>query len=171
MGVIDQIHRLELDPAGRIVLVEYSGWEANPGSASYARRTWRIGRYTSIHLIQLRDPAEGEAQVVSLGFGPLGPSVADALRHTPDGGFEEEGCRRGRGLPELPVAHGVLNEASSWGRAVNAKQATRAGNQGRDPRPAPRHPPLPNLPVFQGVLGDNPSRSPAVDVDRVVRER
>ena len=173
MGVVDQIHRLELDTRGRVHEIEYSGWEAGSERAQYGRRTWRIGRYTEIYLIQLRDPPEGESQVVPLGFGPLGPSVADAARHTPDGGLEVQGCPRKRGLPELPVVHGVLGERSSWGHVVNVKQATKTANQsprgGRDDR-RPRKRGLPRLPVAHGVLGESSSWGRVVDVEQVAGE-
>jgi len=170
MGVVDQIHRLELDTAGRVQELEYSGWEAGSERAEYGRRTWRIGRYSRIYLIQLRDPSEGESQVVPLGFGPLGPSVADVARHAPDGGIETEGCPRKRGLPELPVVHGVLGERSSWGHVVNVKRATKTANHsprgGSDER-RPRKRGLPRLPVAHGVLGESSSFGRVVDVDQV----
>ncbi len=125
MGVVDQVHELELASTGVIQRIEYSGWEAGSRAAGYARRTWRIGRYSEIHLVQLRDPPEGEPRVVPLGFGPLGASVADAERHQPDGGVDEACCRRGRGLPELPVAHEILDERSSWGPMVDVKRVVR----------------------------------------------
>jgi hypothetical protein len=125
MGVVDQVHRLELDTTGRVALVEYSGWEAGAERVAYARREWRLGRFTAIHVLELHDPAEGEPRVVPMGFGPLGASVADAARHEPDGGARDESCTRGRGLPELPVAHSVLEERSAWGRVVDVKRVSR----------------------------------------------
>jgi Rod binding domain-containing protein len=80
MGIVDVIHRIDRAPSGEIHRIEYSGWEANGDGAHYRRRTWGLGRFASIHALELREPAEGEAQCFVVGRGPQMPSRHDAER-------------------------------------------------------------------------------------------
>lgn len=41
MAVVDRIHNIERNEEGKILSVEYSGWEAGTKKASYGRRVWR----------------------------------------------------------------------------------------------------------------------------------
>lgn len=80
VGMIDEVHRIERDSSGNIRRIEYSGWEANGDGAHYRRRTWGIGRFASIHVLELRDPAPGEEQCFVIGGRPAMPSRHDAPR-------------------------------------------------------------------------------------------
>lgn len=80
MGMVDVIHRIDRTPSGEIRRIEYSGWEANGDGAHYRRRTWGLGRFASIHALELREPAEGEPQCFVVGRGPQMPSLRDAER-------------------------------------------------------------------------------------------
>lgn len=159
VGIVDVVHRVEQDTTGRLAFVEYSGWEATREGGSYARRSWQIGSYTAIYLIALRDPGPGEPQVLRFGFGPLRASQADALRHSPEGmtiGRGRDGAlvNRGRGLPELPVAHSMLGGESAFGRVVNVRSIAREAQLEER-----------GLPV---VLPPVDERVPEVDVDRIL---
>jgi hypothetical protein len=79
MGFIDVVHRVEHDGIGRVLAVEYTGWEANGDGAHYRRRTWTVQRFTSIHLIELREPEETQPQCFAMGT-PAAPSDLDAPR-------------------------------------------------------------------------------------------
>lgn len=81
VGMIDEVHRIERDSSGNIRRIEYSGWEANGDGAHYRRRTWGLGRFASIHVLELREPAPGEQQCFVIGGRPAMPSREDAPRH------------------------------------------------------------------------------------------
>lgn len=130
IGVVDEVHRVVHDRAGRIARVEYTGWEANRDGAHHRRRVWRLGLYSVIHLFALRAPGPGEVRVVRLGFGPMQASRQDLRRHLPEmrtigRGRDSVLPGRGRGLPELPVAHALLDGESAWGRIVDVRQVSR----------------------------------------------
>lgn len=78
VGMVDEVHRIERDSNGGIRRIEYSGWEANGDGAHYRRRTWGVGRFQAIHLVELREPAAGEPQCFPVGGGPARPSLLDA---------------------------------------------------------------------------------------------
>ncbi|MCP4679836.1 MAG: hypothetical protein GY854_30960 [Deltaproteobacteria bacterium] len=42
MAVADRIHEVKRNAEGKIVTIEYSGWEAGSKRASYGRRVWRL---------------------------------------------------------------------------------------------------------------------------------
>ncbi len=131
VGIVERVHQIEIDGTGHLSRVEYTGWEANPDGGNRRRRTWRIGRYLSIHFLELRDPPRGEPQVVPMGFGPIRASLHDAIRHCPEcltvgRGRDGESLDRARGLPELPVAHSVLGGDSNWGAVVNVRDIARS---------------------------------------------
>ncbi len=90
MGMVDEVHQIRHDGIGRILRVTYSGWEANGDGAHYRRRTWNLGRYSAIHLIELREPREDEPQCYPIGTGPRLPSDLDAPRFASRVGRGEE---------------------------------------------------------------------------------
>lgn len=89
VGIVDQVHRIERGPSGEITRIEYSGWEANGDGAHYRRRTWGMGRFASIHMLELRAPPAGQEQCFAVGGGPARPSLRDAPRFAAAGGAEE----------------------------------------------------------------------------------
>jgi Rod binding domain-containing protein len=84
VGIVDEVHRIERDADGGIRRIEYSGWEANGDGAHYRRRTWGVGRFQTIHLLELREPRPGEPQCFPMGR-PASSSVLDTPRAAPDG--------------------------------------------------------------------------------------
>jgi hypothetical protein len=129
VGVVDEVHRVEHDPAGRVTEVEYTGWEANLEGGRYLRRTWLPGVRSSIAFLELIDPPPGQGQVVALGFGPMTSSGAASLPDSPEDrtlgrGREMSLPVRGRGLPDLPVAHGLLGDRSRFGSVVDVRRIT-----------------------------------------------
>jgi hypothetical protein len=126
-GIVDVVHRVEHDPAGRLVLVEYTGWEANPVGGRYLRRTWLPGGHSAIAFVELRDPPAGAGQVVAMGFGPMSSSGRASLPDAPEDrtlgrGRDMSLPIRGRGLPDLPVAHELLGNGSSFGSVVDVRR-------------------------------------------------
>lgn len=129
VGIVDEFHRVEHDPAGRITEVEYTGWEANAEGGRHQRRTWLPGVRPSIAFVELVDPPTGHGQVVALGFGPLASSGLASLPGSPEDrtlgrGREMSRPVRGRGLPELPVAHGLLDDGSRFGKVIDVRRVT-----------------------------------------------
>ena len=104
MGMVDEVHQIRHDGIGRILRVTYSGWEANGDGAHYRRRTWNLGRYSAIHLIELREPRDEEPQCYPIGTGPRLPSDLDAPRYA---------MRIGGGLDEMEADTEMMIASSS----------------------------------------------------------
>lgn len=79
MGVVDEIHRIRHDGIGRILRVEYSGWEANGDGAHYRRRTWTVHRFAEIHMLELQEPEPEQVQCYAISH-PGQRSDLDAPR-------------------------------------------------------------------------------------------
>lgn len=79
--MVDEIHRIDRNNDGTIRRIEYSGWEANGDGAHYRRRTWGLGRFASIHVLELQAPAADSEQSFIAGGRPARPSLQDAPRY------------------------------------------------------------------------------------------
>lgn len=166
LGLVESIHALDRAPDGRLVMLEYTGWEANEDGAHHRRRRWGHGRFVTIHLLELLDPAAGAPQVVVLGPPPDEPSLADAERlddaararaaatsRRGDMSAFPDGTRIVEGAPpRLPVAHGLLGQDTVFGQVVDVDRVLEAGE--------PSVPPLPRPP--------EESKAPPIDVGRVL---
>lgn len=170
VGIVDRVHSVVHAPDGRLAQIEYSGWEANPQGGRYARRTWKPGRYSLIHLVLFRDPPPGEPQAVPIGFGPLQASLEDADRFTPESrtlgrGHGDSLPIRSRGLPDLPVAHGLLGGRSNFGQMVNVRRIARDSDNVNPQGDGPEGTTLPPLPTHQG----QPTDPPGLDTEQVLQ--
>lgn len=170
VGIVGQVHSVLHAPDGRLAQIEYSGWEANPQGGSYGRRTWKPGRYSLIHLIELREPPPGEPQVVPIGFGPLRASLEDADRSTAESrtlgrGHGDSLPIRGRGLPALPVAHGLLGGRSNFGQVVNVRRIARDDDNVNSRGDGPAGLVLPPLPPYQVPANERPD----LDTEQVLQ--